>query len=50
MPRLGDDPNVASAYPNRVSTNLRGSWLKQLIVTAVGTLFLYKVLFTDYKV
>lgn len=50
MPRLGDYPNAAPAYPNRVRTNPRGSWLKQLIVTAIGTLFLYKVIFTDYKV
>lgn len=54
MPRLGEDPNVATAYPNRVNTNLRGSWLRQIINTFLGTLlmvFLFnKLIKTDYKV
>ncbi|CAM9470595.1 unnamed protein product [Ectocarpus sp. 6 AP-2014] len=49
MPRLGDDQNMATAYPDRVSTNLRGSWMKQLAMTVVGTLLLYNVVFKDYK-
>lgn len=50
MPRLGDDPNMATAYPDRVNTNLRGSWMRQMLYTMVGTLVLYKVVCTDYKV
>lgn len=50
MPRLGDDPNVATAYPDRVSTNLRGSWVRQMFITIVMTVVLYKVVCTDYKV
>ncbi|CAM9236129.1 unnamed protein product [Ectocarpus sp. 12 AP-2014] len=49
MPRLGDDQNMATAYPDRVSTNLRGSWMRQLAMTVVGTLLLYNVVFKDYK-
>ncbi|CAN0144713.1 unnamed protein product [Ectocarpus fasciculatus] len=49
MPRLGDDQNMATAYPDRVSTNLRGSWMRQLVMTLVGTLLLYNVVFKDYK-
>ncbi|CAB1117226.1 unnamed protein product [Ectocarpus sp. CCAP 1310/34] len=49
MPRLGDDQNMATAYPDRVSTNLRGSWLRKLAMTVVGTLLLYNVVFKDYK-
>lgn len=41
---------MATAYPDRVSTNLRGSWMRQLLYTMVMTLVLYKVVFTDYKV
>lgn len=48
MPRLGDDPNMATAYPERV--NLRGSWMRQLLYTVVLTLVMYKVVFKDYKV
>lgn len=50
MPRLGDDPNMATAYPNRVNTNLRGGWMRQMLYTMVMTFVLYKVVFTDYKV
>lgn len=41
---------MATAYPDRVSTNLRGSWIRQLAMTVVGTLLLYNVVFRDYKV
>lgn len=41
---------MATAYPDRVSTNLRGSWMRQLAMTVVGTLLLYNVVFKDYKV
>eukprot|EP00752_Nemacystus_decipiens_P009606 g8583.t1 len=47
MPRLGDDQNMATAYPERV--NLRGSWMRQLLYTMVATLVMYKIVFTDYR-
>lgn len=55
MPRLGEDANAASAYPDRIRRPiLRGSWLRQLFTTAVGTLLLMlimkKAFLTDYKV
>lgn len=54
MPRLGEDPNVATAYPNRHQTNLRGSCLRQLLTTALSSLLLVfviqKVILSDYKV
>lgn len=53
MPRLGDDANVATAYPNRMP-NLRGGWLRQFATTAFGTLLLLlimkNVIKNDYKV
>ncbi|CAM9157215.1 unnamed protein product, partial [Scytosiphon promiscuus] len=49
MPRLGDDPNMATAYPNRASTNLRGSWMRQLAMTLLGTIIVYNLVFKDYK-
>lgn len=54
MPRLGEDPNVATAYPNRLNTNLRGSWMRQFINTLVGSLVIVfvfnKLIKTNYKV
>lgn len=54
MPRLGDDPNVATAYPDRSRVNLRGGWMRQMLTTAAGTLFMFfimtRILTNDYKV
>lgn len=54
MPRLGDDPNFATAYPNSLQTNLRGGVLRQCLSTAFWTLCLFlivkKFFLTDYKV
>lgn len=53
MPRLGEDPNVATAYPNRHQMG-RGGLLRQLLTTALGSLLIYfifnKVYLTDYRV
>lgn len=54
MPRLGEDPNVATAYPNRLNTNLRGSWMRQCINTLLSSLLIVfvfnKLMSTNYKV
>lgn len=41
---------MATAYPDRANTNLRGSWVRQALMTMAATFILYKVVFTDYKV
>lgn len=41
---------MATAYPNRASTNLRGSWMRQFAMTMIGTIILYNLVFKDYKV
>lgn len=53
MPRLGEDPNIATAYPNRHHM-VRGGFLRQLLSTFLGSLLIYiffnKVYLTDYRV
>lgn len=54
MHRLGGDPNVANAYPDRGRVNLRGGWMRQMLTTLAGTLFLLfimtRILKNEYKV
>ena len=54
MPRLGEDPNVATAYPNRSNTNLRGSWMRQFVHALLASLLIVfifnKLIKADYKV
>lgn len=54
MPRLGEDANVATAYSGRGQSNRRGGWMRQMLVTGLGTALLlyimHNVLRRDYKV
>ena len=53
MPRLGEDPNIATAYPTR-RTLSSGGCLRQFVTTALGSLFIFfifnKVFLTNYRV
>lgn len=54
MPRLGDDPNVATAYPERDRMNLRGRGMRQMVnMVAIILIFffiMFKLFTNNYKV